>query len=270
MLVASNFSIDFLPLLVLKLRHDFKTQISIHGYYSKISPFFIFLRIFARYADSVRVVSENLGGFVIGSFKVKRSLMVIAPIPVGIPESDFSMQKKYDIVFVGRLHHERNIEEWLSIVKAVSRQRKFLKVAIAGDGEMRTFFESSLFEDDGYLQFDFHGYVPQLEISNVISSARILLSSAKSESFGLSIREAQLLGVQVIARRSEGSESASKLLEGSIIIYDDLSYAVDEIIRILNSGTPTEMMKLKQLRKSIAEQNQSNISNLVKSWLALI
>ena len=44
-MIASNFSVDFMPLLVLKSRYKFKTQISIHGYYSKFSPFFVFLQI---------------------------------------------------------------------------------------------------------------------------------------------------------------------------------------------------------------------------------
>jgi glycosyltransferase involved in cell wall biosynthesis len=269
-LIASNFSVDFLPLLILKLYNDFKIQISIHGYFSKFSPFFIFLRTFARYADSVRTVSESLAEYVIKQFKVKNSAIIIAPIPIEIPDLDFDASKKYDIIFLGRLHQERNLEEWVRIVKDVAIRIKFLKVGVAGDGEMRSFFESSLSEFDGNLEFEFLGYISHSRISAVLSSARILLSSAKSESYGLSIREAQLLGIKVLARRSEGAEEASKRLEDSIIIYDDPLYAVNEIARLLTSDAKTDFINLNRFRESVNKENQLNVLKLVRSWRALI
>jgi glycosyltransferase involved in cell wall biosynthesis len=265
-LIASNFSVDYLPLLVLKLNNDFKIQISIHGYYSQFSPFFIFLRFFARYADSVRAVSEPLGEYLKQHFKVEDSAIIIAPIPIEIPELDFGASKKYDIIFLGRMHKERNIEEWVSIVKDVASQFNFLTVGVAGDGELRSFFESSLLEFDGRLEFDFLGYISHSRISAVLSSARILLSSAKSESYGLSIREAQLLGVKVIARRSEGAQEAAKRLEDSIIIYDDASFAVNEITRVLTSDAQTDISGLMRLRESVDKENQLNVLKLVRSW----
>jgi glycosyltransferase involved in cell wall biosynthesis len=269
-LIASNFLVDFLPLLILKLKNDFKLQISIHGYYSNFSPFYIFLRIFARYADSVRTVSESLAEYVIKQFKVKNSAIIIAPIPIEIPDLDIDVSKKYDIIFLGRLHQERNIEEWVSIVKDVASRIKFLKVGVAGDGEMRSFFESSLSEFEGNLEFEFLGYISHSRVSAVLSSARILLSSAKSESYGLSIREAQLLGIKVLARRSEGAQEASKRLEGSIIIYDDVLCAVNEITRLLTSDAKTNFSGLNRFRDSVNEENQLNVSKLVRSWRALI
>ena len=73
-----------------------------------------------------------------------------------------------------------------------------------------------------------------------------------------------------MARRSEGSQEAAKLLDNSIIIYDDASYAAEEITQILMSERWPNFDVVEKFRKLVAEQNQSNVSNLVKSWHALI
>jgi glycosyltransferase involved in cell wall biosynthesis len=266
-LIASEFWIDLIPLLMLRLMFKSRIQISIHGFFKSFSFFYLFLKIFARQVDSVRTVNESLSLEIAKEFRVDSSKIFIAPIPVDVPTTNYHRQIKYDLAFVGRLHKERNVEELVDIAIEVAAKVEKLDIVIAGEGGLKRQIEERFAELGSQITCDFVGYVPNSKVFEIYRSSRILLTAAKSESYGMAIREAVLSGTTVVAKESVGSISASKLFRGSVFLYSDVPTSVKTIIDLLNAPLGYFSKDLSQIHKIQELENTNSVNGLISSWL---
>jgi glycosyltransferase involved in cell wall biosynthesis len=266
-LIASEFWIDLIPLLMLRLMFKSRIQISIHGFFNSFSFFYLFLKIFARHADSVRTVNDNLSLEIAREFRVDSSKIFIAPIPVEVPTANLHRQIKYDLAFVGRLHKERNVEELVDIAIQVAEKVEKLNIVIAGEGKLKKYIEKRLAESGSQIFCDFVGYVPNSKIFDIYSSSRIFLTAAESESYGMAIREAVLCGTKVVARESVGSISTSKLFKSSVFLYSDIRTSVKTIVDLLNAPLGNFSRDLSQIHKIQELENANSVKSLISSWV---
>jgi len=274
-IIAGNPWQDYLHVLLIKPFLKNRLQVSIHGepyvtsqraVFSKDSLKDLWMRFSLRFADSVRVVSAHQVEPVTLRYSVKRSKLFISPIPVVIPTTLSNGDKEPLIAFVGRLHSERNLNSWLEIIAGLYAKRQDFAIVIAGDGPEKEQLLKFLDNKIPDLKVNFLGRIPHQEVQALWSNVSVLLSTAETESFGLTLREAQLAGVQVVARRNAGTLANSYELGGEIALFDTTEEAIHGLSHALVSPiSPQKIVEIRALQEVI---NSNSLTALAKSWRA--
>ena len=219
-----------------------------------------------RFADSIRVVSKFQIDEIKMLSKCSHQEFVVAPIPINffkVPES--LLESDFDVILVGRLHPERGTSEIVRIIDALNQRSSDLRVGIAGTGPEEGWMKSVLGENHSGNSVRFLGLLNDLELRDLYSRSKILLSTAPLEGYGLSLREAALSGLNVVAKKSKGAAEAVEVYGESIRLYENQEQAVNMIIETLIDSAIVNVAALRNLQKSLDE---NSVNSLVKSWLS--
>jgi glycosyltransferase involved in cell wall biosynthesis len=273
--VCGDTHISFLLALALRTRYrsSIKIQTQYHGSIYSLGNrrnFKMLLKVMlSRFAiiksDSLRIVSEFQIDELCKISSSAHERIVLAPIPMDYSRVSFqNLPKIYDLCIVGRLHEERGTENLIEIISFFKRARPRSLVVIAGDGPDRHKFMDRLSNwiQDGSITLV--GRLQSNEVAELFSSTRILLSSAPTEGYGLTIREAALSGVRVVARRSKGTQQAQLEYPSHIQLFEQNLEAIDLIQRALLEKTPLSTNDLvceQKTRDSKAKRA------LIASWI---
>jgi len=251
-----------------------KIQIQFHGdTYSfssnpGISGFLrvIFSRLAINFSDSIRVVSK----FQINEIEAIKTRsaqeFILAPIPINFSRVATSISEKtVDVAFIGRLHPERGINELIQIIETLKVLDPNIQIAIAGDGPFRGLIENRLsrwIREGSLLTL---GYLNDHQVQNLYGRSKVLISSAPREGYGLTLREAALSNMLIVARDSKGAREASDAYPHQIKIYS----SVDEAVNFINECLDTRSDKFSVNRLlSQKEMDLNGLERLVTSWLA--
>ena len=274
LLVCGDNQISILTALIFKILAPRKVliQTQFHGdTYSRIRNKgwrgllrVIFARLAFKISNSIRVVSE----FQIEEIRaISRNIgaeFVVAPIPIDfnkIPE--FSNNPDIDILFVGRLHEERGLAELVEIIQMLPRTERSLNIAIVGDGPLLEFAQSQLSNLENGSEVSFLGHLNNKELKDVYSRSRILISCAVTEGYGLTLREAALSSIHVIAKQSKGAIEAQINFENNMDLYKSVLEATVLIKTHLDKNrVPVDRsIKLKQ-----EKMDWESLNRLFSSW----
>lgn len=275
MIIAGDPWIGFLKCYFLK-RFFFKgskIQIQFHGdVYSqpkfwKLKAYikFCIVRFSLNLANSIRVVSE----FQILDLepKVRKGAsFVCAPIPIDFSKVSNSTEfQREGVGYVGRIQRERGLEQFVSIMREMRTRRIDSPVYVVGSGPDEKRFRRMLQSEGLESSVEFLGEMTSLELREFYSRIKVLLSCAPSEGYGMTLREAALSGVPVVAQSSKGSISAAKDYSPEIAIYDSISQAVDLLSNILyqNDLYSSKVEKI-SLQKN---RDKDSIRRWVKTWI---
>lgn len=249
------------------------SQISIHGDLVKqessllkrmIKKTWLFISL--KDSDSVRVVSEHLRDELIEEFGIPQSKIFIAPIPVSLREREETQQSsKHFIGFVGRLHYERGLNEFIEIISKLSRSSMEFNYLIVGDGPDRASFLEKLSSIVGPKKIDYRGFLNEDELSKVWRDCKILLSTAPSEGYGLTLRESLLNGTFVVARKNAGTLAAQVEFGYGIHLYRDIDEAVTFIESLIREAFPA--YAIEEIRQQVLKSNKKSLNSLINSWL---
>lgn len=115
------------------------------------------------------------------------------------------LNKKWDVIFVGRLSPTKQIDHAILAFKKSGLQGKML---IVGDGPQKNKLEKIILKKRLQDQVEFIGWSTREEVINLISKSRVLVLPSRTEGFGLVIGEALMCGTPVVAYNcSEGVSS---------------------------------------------------------------
>ncbi len=249
-----------------------KLQIQMHGkIYAKpknLSPKeiikFLLVKKSIREADLIRVVSNFQIEEILGTTKTK-ARFVHAPIPIDFRKiSDDTSSRRQGIGFVGRIHNERGLELFASIVSELSRQKVRVPIFVIGDGPGKKKLIQVLTKAGCIDDVKFLGRLSSPDLKNQYARIKILLSCAPEEGYGLALREALLSGVMVIARDSNGSRSACEDFPSGIFLYKTVDQAV-QIVKDIISGNKTHALSLK-LRSEQVIRDDEHMGAWVATW----
>jgi len=274
MLIAGDPWLGFLYCLIATFAIKIPIQVSIHGepylsinYLRSVKSFLkhVWLKFSLRFADSIRLVSEHQVESILKVYQIDSSKISISPIPVKIPIGRRAAKENSRLVaFVGRLHSERGIDLWISIINQLYEKRQDFSVVIVGDGPEREYFYNRLNSSCPRLSFNFLGKVSHGEVAKLWNGINVLLSTAHAESYGLTLREAQMSGTFVVALENEGTKRNSKLFAKGIVLFTNIEQAVDAISNQLESHMPAaKQLEFQRIQKAI---NTTSLNNLISSW----
>jgi glycosyltransferase involved in cell wall biosynthesis/MoaA/NifB/PqqE/SkfB family radical SAM enzyme len=178
-----------------------------------------------------------------GTFRLKHSRV----ISNGIDAKTFRPgKKKKNILFVGRVMKEKNIDTLIrasAIVKKVYPGYKFI---VVGDGYLKDELQNLSSKINPSIVFT--GKVSDKELVDYYRSASVFVLPSESELQGIVLLEAMACGVPTIA--SDSKNSAASELANILFKNRDYRDLADKIIGLL--GSPDEMERLsKKNRETI-------------------
>ncbi|HVS84580.1 MAG TPA: glycosyltransferase family 4 protein [Gaiellaceae bacterium] len=136
------------------------------------------VRALLRRAGGVICVSETVAAAV----RAAGVDAVVIPNGVRIPDEVGAPAEPAEVLYVGRLSPEKNIE---TLVAAVGD----LNLVVAGDGPL------------AHLVPDALGAVPHAEVERLLARATVVVAPCEREGFGLAVAEAMAFGRPVVAAR---------------------------------------------------------------------
>ncbi len=225
----------------------------------------VYISFVFRIASSIRIVSKELKSQIFSQFKLHSNKVFIAPIPVDFPMIKTGPKSKV-IAFVGRLHEERGVEEWANVICSLHQIRQDFSVFIIGDGPLRGYLNSRLDNDSPQLSFKNFGYLTRSEVNEIWPEVKVLLSSAKSEGYGLSLREAIISSAFVLARSNSGSDVLRDEIPHLVFTYKNVSEAVSKLDWLLNSQFPDG--ESEKFRVKLEERNRNTLNKIATSWIS--
>jgi glycosyltransferase involved in cell wall biosynthesis len=221
------------------------------------------LGIIASY--SIRIVSKFQMDEIVAFAPKSKNKFVLAPIPIdnsriAIPHKS----KNTDLAFIGRLHQERGISELIRIIEMVKKALPESKVVIAGDGHLRKKIQKELSRWIEQGDVKLLGYLNPEQILNVYADTKILISTAPREGYGLTLREAALSQVLVVAQFSKGASEAQESYPLQIKTFSTLAEAVALIENSLNQKIYSAMPNQIDAQMQIDSQG---VTRLIHSWV---
>jgi glycosyltransferase involved in cell wall biosynthesis len=276
-LVCGDIQLSLLFALLLKmhLRKKIAIQTQFHGdiYSQRNNPGFkglirtLFSRLAIQHSDSIRIVSKFQESEIRNLASHCRADFVVAPIPIDfskIPNST-EFTEVFDVALIGRLHVERGVREAVSIIRELVLIQPSIKIMIVGEGPERKLIEFNLKSEIASGCVNLAGALYGPGMRGIYAKSKILLSSAPSEGYGLTLREAALSGMLVVARSSLGAEEAAKDFPARFHFYNSKNMAVTEILKALKADSRLEDNSA--LIEFQENADEKGLGRLLASWV---
>ncbi len=222
---ASEFWMDVLPALVIKLRYpkivwiaawyqtapnpwkgfsegERKNKYRVNALYYWLMQFFI-KPFISRFADFVLVNNDNEEKQFPKLLKNNRVKVLLGAVDL---ESIKKWQKEkqnipkiYDAVFQGRFHPQKGIIELIDIWKLVVSQKPGARLALIGDGSLMFEVKQKITELKLENNIELFGYVYDgSEKYKIFSESKIVLHPAFYDSGGMAAAEAMVFGLPCV------------------------------------------------------------------------
>ena len=167
----------------------------------------------------------------------------IIPIPNGVDHLRFFPEdsEKKGIGFIGALVNEKNPWEFIDLIRKLRLKGIIESAYIIGDG----YLKKDLVEISRGLDIDFLGEI--FDVEKYLKKFKVVVSTSKTEGFGLSILEAMACGVPVVSLVSLGS----KYLLGDLnLVVQDKNQLTDLVEKIIINPELRLELSNKVLEKS--------------------
>ena len=273
--VAGDNQISLLLGLLLKLKFPkrIRLQVQFHGntYNPSINRGLagkirvMTSRLAIHFSDSIRIVSRFQENEITTIAYKKTLSFLCSPVPIDFRKIPTQRAlQSVDVLIVGRLHPERGTKEMVAILKELRLKEPLLRITVVGSGPDQKWIENQLSEtlDAGTLTFA--GQVSAELLQEYYAKSKILLSTAPHEGYGLTIREAALSGLRVVARRSAGAAEAAKVYGSIIQLYEIQEDATELILQSIAINSNVSLTELKNLQM---HADELALDYLVKSWI---
>ena len=217
-------------------------------------------------ADSIRIVSEFQEHEIRGLVPEIHAKFIIAPISIDyikIPKAE-EHKDLYDVAIIGRFHYERGIDQALLIIRQLLFKNPRLRIVFVGSGVEMKMIVHHLKDEISNGSVSVLGALPSEKLRSIYAQSKVLLSAASREGYGLTLREAYLSGLTVVARDSSGSREAARDFPSRFSLFNSVDEGVSQILKALRNHSPAT-----DLSVSIREQQSREsaaLERLIQSW----
>ena len=227
------------------------------------------LRVTLKRFDSIRVTRPDIKKILAIKFKIAKEKFVVSNLRINldgtIPEEKDSRRKR-SISFVGRLSSDRGLDTFSSLVSKVAP--KNFEVNIVGSGPKKEEFISNLTDVIGAERVIVWGELKPQEMNKLWNQTGILVSTAPSESFGRTIREAASLGIPVWGVASRGFVEFRDFAGVDWIRILDPKLSDSQAQEIFEDLLICETDSL--VRERILSDQEKQQNTLISCWLSLL
>ena len=211
-----------------------------------------------KYFDIVLGVSSSIFDEYKYSNKIKNYKVISNPVDLSqIKPEKIEKEDNFDIIFLGRLTQQKNPLRFLNIVSNLKKVYPTIKVAIVGDGELRTICENYILEHDLKNNVYLKGF--QKNRFDFINNSKIMCITSQWEGFGLMAIESLALGKPVLSTPVGGLVDIVDNKVGKICLNDD-DYII-ELEKLLNNQ---EYYNEKHINALIKAKKIENINEYIR------
>ena len=222
-------------------------------------------KISLRRASQVRCVGKTQARKIIEAYKINPAKVIVAPIP----SVDMAILPRWvkpaipEVVFLGRLHSERDLDAWASVAKEIYIKRNDVTFLIIGDGLERKRF-ADLLSNIPKQNINFVGKLDNLEALSRVAKSSVLLSTAPLESYGMALVEGAKIGIPIVSRLTAGAADLSES-------YDSIFLAVNvkEITNLVLNALKIEKIGVIAPSNYLATEIEAT-EVIVKAWIKLL
>ena len=231
---------------------------------------YLFAKISIPKANSIRTVSKYQSDLVVKSFGVDRKIISVIPVPINDLSKVSSPTKKRakTIGFIGRVHQDRGIWEFVKLVKKLNSQNKDFKIIIAGSGPDKNEFLNQLYKEVPKSRVSYLGQLPQEKLAKLWKQIGVLVSMAPVESYGRVMREALVAGVPVWATESSGVKVLMDKCEKGTVKILDLNKSASSLNQDFEILLKTKVGS--KFGKEFITENNTYAAKLAHSWVKVI
>jgi glycosyltransferase involved in cell wall biosynthesis len=225
-------------------------------------------KFFLRAADEIRFVSSIQKQLVQNDLNIHDKRWFLAAVPLNISDPTYFREGRKDrnsIGFIGRVDSDRGLDILLKVLKELNNCPNPPSLIIVGDGNKRKDLIQKIETYAPKIKVNFLGFLPGAEMENAWMKIDVLLSTAPSESYGRTIREALVHGIPVIALRSNGVTKLSESIKSPFLqIFDTESIA--ELIPIFYAAK--NALITREISETLISESRENRRKIVLSWAA--
>ncbi|MBU3907035.1 MAG: glycosyltransferase family 4 protein [Nanoarchaeota archaeon] len=186
-------------------------------------------------------------------------------------------REMYDIIFVGRLTHQKNVPLLIQSVGLLKKEFPSIKVNIIGDGPERKKLESLTKGLNLEKNVAFTGFLKKQEdVYKEMKSSKIFVLPSLLEGFGIVVVEAMACGLPTIVVNNEMSASKeliSDRYKNQLIVKNNprsLAIAIKELLKNENLRKQINKEDKKNLQKfdwnCITKELEEYYLNIIKKW----
>lgn len=219
--------------------------------------------------ESIRVTSREIKQSLESEYLIPEDRFVVSNIRINVNANevpDLSKHRPRSISLVGRLEKDRGLEVFLELIRKISDLK--IIVNIAGKGPDGEDFVEKLMSIVGRARVKVWGELNPREMPELWKQTGILVSTAPSESFGRTIREAASYGVPVLGVASRGFNEFVNFAGVPWVRPLNVDCSVAE-----NQEIVQELLSVKtslNVRKKILNEQENQISKLINCWISLL
>ncbi|MBQ3048136.1 MAG: glycosyltransferase [Clostridia bacterium] len=141
-------------------------------------------------------------------------------------------QKKYDVVYLGRLHPNKNPVRLVEIMSKLCKQNKKATMALIGDGQLREVVEQKIKDLKLENNISMLGY--QENPYNIVNNSKVMLMTSICEGTPMCALESLALGVPIVSTETDGLVDLLNK-KGTGYLYKEDDEAVKFISDIINN-----------------------------------
>jgi glycosyltransferase involved in cell wall biosynthesis len=251
----------FQPLMIARLINsrlsNSAIQVSIHGELASVrkSSFkYLFLKGQLSKVSRLRFVSEAQQNDFCKESTFAAIPSVITPVPIKIDPTLVNSDKRRNLGFVGRIHKERDPLSWVAIANSLPDMPKL----VVGEGPLLDEMKADLKGGE------FTGALDSAQLESVWPRINVLLSTAPYESYGLTIREALLHGVPVVAKNSAGARELASRFPKLVRLFEEGTQATALIHDLLHS--PPTKDEFDSFKDWFVGKQEESLRALAELW----
>ena len=228
---------------------------------------YFLLKITLKGAKNYRVVNARSAKNLEDIFKVEKSRIFIAPVPLNISNTNFKKfltNRPHVAGVLSRFEKDRNIEFLYTIWEKFLYENSSFKFVIAGEGSLLNSVKSQVAQLQIGECVEFMGHVDSKNLDLFWEKIGVLFSTAKLESYGRSIRESLARGIPVIAIENETLlDLKNSNIDAPLFLIKESNWVDltwEFVVQICDMGT-------KEIK---CDDELVQLQSLMKSWIDLI
>ena len=178
--------------------------------------------------------------------------IVVVGNGVNVEDYPFSVNKiPYSLIYIGRLTELKRVSSLIEPISIVRKKFPEVKLHIVGDGPKHEEVRRKIEELDLFQNVSMHGYLPEREKIELLSSSAVYVSNSIFEGFGIPLVEAMATGTVPVVSDIEAHRF---IFQGDNVGYlvkstEEMATKITDLL-----GNETERLRLATNGRRLVEQ----------------
>jgi glycosyltransferase involved in cell wall biosynthesis len=191
-------------------------------------------------------------------------LETIQKLSTKLTHSPMELKKKYDIIFVGRIHYQKNIPLFLDVIVQVKQIMPNIQVCMLGPIQIDDFFDQIQKRNLQNTIVHKEQTTDQTQVYHIYFESKILLLTSHLEGFPLTLLEANACGVPVISVKNKHTDF-DNYLEDELTVSMDRVAIAKKVLHLLKSKKDYDKF-VKQARAKAQEYDWTTTAKLTEEY----